>query len=85
VVGDIEGEVLTHHGESDESDVRVRFGHKEEGLIPCFWPETNPFLQVALKILLWVLRLNLKSKFRRSLLLFLIAGFGRKKWSDQIH
>jgi hypothetical protein len=28
VVGDVEGEILTHHGESDESDVRVGFGHK---------------------------------------------------------
>jgi hypothetical protein len=27
VVGDVEGEILTHHGEADESDVRVRFGH----------------------------------------------------------
>jgi hypothetical protein len=28
VVGDVEGEVLTHHGEADESDVRVGFRHK---------------------------------------------------------
>jgi len=41
---------LTHHGEADESDVRVRFGHKESDLLLCFWSETNPFLQVALKI-----------------------------------
>jgi len=28
VVGDVEREILTHHGETDESDVRVRFGHR---------------------------------------------------------
>jgi hypothetical protein len=28
VIGDVEGEILTHDGESNESDVRVRFGHK---------------------------------------------------------
>ncbi len=30
VVGDVEGEVLTHHGEADESDVGVRLGHVEK-------------------------------------------------------
>jgi hypothetical protein len=53
VVGNIESEVLTHHGESDESDVRVRFDHKEVVLLACFRPETNPFLQLALKIPSW--------------------------------
>jgi hypothetical protein len=28
VVGDVEGEILTHHGEADESDIRMGFGHK---------------------------------------------------------
>ena len=32
VVGDVEGEVLTHHGEADESDVGVSFGHKRGGI-----------------------------------------------------
>jgi hypothetical protein len=29
VVGDVESEVLTHHGEADESDVGMRFGHRK--------------------------------------------------------
>jgi hypothetical protein len=30
VVGDVEGEVLTHDGEADESDVGAGFGHGEK-------------------------------------------------------
>ena len=30
VVGDVEREVLTHHGEADESDVGVRLGHVDK-------------------------------------------------------
>ena len=44
VVGDVEGEVLTHHGEADESDVGVRFGHKEAKQLPTGRRETNPIL-----------------------------------------
>ena len=29
VVGDVEREVLTHHGEADESDIGMRFCHNE--------------------------------------------------------
>ena len=29
VIGDVKSEILTHHGEADESDVGVRFGHNE--------------------------------------------------------
>jgi len=31
----------------------VRFDHKEVVLLACFRPETNPFLQLALKIPSW--------------------------------
>ena len=49
VVGDVEGEVLTHHGEPDESDVGMSFGHgdsdkTEPHSLPQRPTNTNPIL-----------------------------------------
>ena len=49
VVGDIEGEVLTHDGKADESNVGVRFGHRDAGELPIGWRETNLILRVRWK------------------------------------
>jgi hypothetical protein len=44
VVGDVEGEVLTHHRETDESDVGICFGHRTDTL-PHPPPRPNLFFQ----------------------------------------
>jgi hypothetical protein len=86
VVGDIEGEVLTHDGKADESNVGVRFGHKGAGELPIGWRETNLILRVQWKKSRPIAMLGgARSGPQSVLLLGLVGGFRGEKRGDFFH